>query len=74
MVAPLNKNLVLIKIGNKCISSLLDTGAVKESLLPKINAQNLPIKPSDVVSIRAAGGTTHKVCGSIRLTMLIGGM
>lgn len=27
MVAPLNQNLVLIKLGHKCISALLDTGS-----------------------------------------------
>ena len=78
MVAPLNKNLVLIKIGHECISALLDTGstitAVKQSLLPKINAQSSQIKPSDGNLIRDAAGTKHVVSGVINLTMCIGGM
>ena len=78
MVAPMNKNQVLIRIGGKCVPALIDTGsglcAIKEEFFNKIKTPQNITKPSYINEIRTAGGIAHPVTAQVDLEICIGGL
>ena len=78
MVAPMNKNKALIRIGGKCVPALIDTGsglcAIKKELFNKIKTPQNITKPSYINEIRTAGEIAHPVTAHVDLEICIGGL